>query len=871
MHIFIKYVLGTELDLFNNNTNNEHLFSMTIKKFLSLLFCLTSIFSVVAQGYTIKGKVVDAKTGETIPFANVELKSADGSKVEHGLFTGDDGRFVVENVAENNYQLVISFMGYSDYNGKITPEILKRKGGAQFTIKLREDVALLSQVEIVGNRTQLQMDVDKKTFVVNEGAASVGVSATDVLRDIPTVDVDMEGNISLRNNENVEVFINGRSVGLSGDAQGELLEQFPAGSIEKIEVITNPSSKYSAEGSAGIINIVMKQEAPAGVFGNVTAGLSYPSEGKLGGNLGASVNITKNKWTILSSLGYQRRTFRGTSDIDREQYLKRGNDIDSVYNVTDGGRDFVMNSYFARLGLDYKINDKNRVGFSGVLSLGKNRRNEDFEYNFGRIENGERIDTSYSSRTASAKSPRNMYTLKFDYTHTFSKNQELTILAQTSYNSQNHDVTYYQSRYDMSDRLLNYSEQNQTNDRSIRKNQFAIDYTSPVGKLSKLELGVNVDMTNERNNTVSFDRSSSSDPFVQQDNLTNDFEYIQNVYAWYGMWSGKMKRLGYKIGLRGELSDISWKQHNTGTYDDLDLYGNLFPSLFLSYSITDNDELQFSAIRRISRPRGFRLNPNPNMSDSTNITYGNPDLHPEEAFSGEMNYLHTTKNGHIYTVSAYYKFTDDVVEQYSWTEMSGNTAILKSTFANLNRSHSTGFEFIAKNKFKAVTLTSNVNLYYYNLVGGESTIEVANSDGVLTKKLLTLKQRSGFSWDFKEGVDFRLPKAITGQFTFNYRSPRVAAQGKNMNTLFMNIGFKRQFLDNRLSLSFNVRDILNSNKRKRETWSDTFYQVSKTTRNGRTFNLNASYSFGNNHHKSGKKKGKDGKVDMDDDMNFEDF
>lgn len=847
---------------------------MTIKKILSLLFYLASILSAVAQGYTIKGKVVDAKTGETIPFANVELKSADGTKTVQGHFTGDDGHFVMENVAENNYQLIISFMGYTDYNGKITPEILKRKGGAHFTIKMREDVALLSQVEVVGTRTQLQMDVDKKTFLVNEGAASVGVSATDVLRDIPTVDVDMDGNISLRNNENVEVFINGRSVGLSGDAQGELLEQFPAGSIEKIEVITNPSSKYSAEGSAGIINIVMKQDSPAGVFGNVTAGLSYPSEGKLGGNLGASVNITKSKWTILSSLGYQRRTFRGTSDIDREQYIRRNslsNEIDSVFNVTDGGRDFVMNSYFARLGLDYKINDRNRVGFSGVLSLGKNRRNEDFEYNFGRIDNGVRIDTSYSSRTASAQSPRNMYTLKFDYTHTFSKNQELTFLAQTSSNSQNHDVTYYQSRYDMSNQLLNYSEQNQTNDRTIRKNQFAIDYTSPVGKLSKLELGINVDMTNERNNAMSFDRSNSSDPFVEQENLTNDFEYIQNVYAWYGMWSGKVKRLGYKVGLRGELSDISWKQHNTGAYDDLDLYGNLFPSLFLSYNITDNDELQFSAIRRISRPRGFRLNPNPNMSDSTNITYGNPDLHPEEAFSGEMNYLHTTQKGHVYTVSAYYKFTDDVVEQYSWTEMSGNTAILKSTFANLNRSHSTGLEFIAKNKFKALTLTTNVNLYYYNLVGGESSIEVADSEGVLKKRLLTLRQRNGISWDLKEGVDFRLPKGITGQFTFNYRSPRVAAQGKNMNTFFMNIGFKRQFMDNRLSLSFNVRDILNSNKRKRETWSDSFYQVAKTTRNGRTFNLNASYSFGNNHHKSSKKKGKEGKTEMDDDMIFDDF
>lgn len=848
---------------------------MSLKKILSLLFYFAFALGAMAQGYTVKGKVVDAKTGETIPFANVELKTSDGTKTVQGMFTGDDGRFLIENVSEDIYQLVISFMGYSDYNGKITPEILKREGGARFTVKLHEDVALLSQVEIVGNRTQLQMDVDKKTFLVNEGAASVGVSATDVLRDIPTVDVDMEGNISLRNNENVEVFINGRSVGLSGDAQGELLEQFPAGSIEKIEVITNPSSKYSAEGSAGIINIVMKQDAPAGVFGNVSAGISYPTEGKLGGNLGASVNVTKNKWTILSSLGYQRRTFRGTSDIDREQFLKRdsllGGDRDTIFNKTEGDRDFIINSFFARLGLDYKINDNNRLGLSGVLSLGKNRVDEEYDYRFGKIFDGERLDTAYSNRVSNTKSPRSMYTVKFDYTHTFGTGKELSFLAQTSFNGQNQDRNYYQTRYGMDNSFVSYSEQMQTNDRKIRKNQLSIDYVSPVGKISNLELGISADFSNERNDVRSFERRNSNNPFVSQDNLTNDFEYKQNVYAWYGMWSGKLKRFGYKVGLRGELSDISWIQHNTGASDDLDTYGNLFPSLFLTYNITDADELQFSAIRRITRPRGFRLNPNPNMSDSTTISYGNPDLHPEEAFSGEMNYLHTTPKGHVYTVSAYYKFTDDVIEQYSWTEMADEKVILKSTFANLNRSHSTGLELIAKHKFKPLTLTTNFNLYYYNLVGGDTQIEVTDSKGTLVRRDLSLRKRDGFSWDFKEGIDFRLPKNITGQFTLNYRSPRVAAQGKNNNSFFMNIGLKRQFLDKKLSLAFNVRDILNTNKRNMETWSDSFHQVSKTTRNGRTFNLNASYSFGNNKNKNNKKGGKEGKSGFDDDMNFDDF
>lgn len=844
-----------------------------IKKSLLLLSFLIATLSAMAQGYMIRGKVVDGQTNETIPYANVELKSLDGSEVVKAVFTGDDGRFLLENVEENNYKLVISFMGYSDYNGKITPEILKREGGARFSIKLHEDVQLLSQVEIVGSRSQFQMDVDKKTFLVNEGATSVGVSATDVLRDIPTVDVDMEGNVSLRNNTNVEVFINGRSVGISGEGQADLLEQFPAGSIEKVEVITNPSSKYSAEGSAGIINIVLKQDAPAGIFGNVTTGVSYPTSGKVGGNVGASLNITKGKWTILSAIGYQRRTFRGTTDIDRKEFFDRDSidsafGRDTIFNKTDGDRDFIINSTFARLGLDYKVNDKNKIGFSGVMSLGKNRSEETLDYCSGNFMNDARVDTlSLSSRKSKMKSPRNMFTLKMDYTHTFGKEQDLTFMAQTSYNSSVTDRRYFRTPYDD----ISLPVQEQHNDRTIRKNQFAIDYTTPVGKLCNLELGVSVDLTNERNDVESFQRMAGSNEFITQDILTNDFEYFQKIYAWYGMWSGKMKRLSYKVGLRGELSDISWEQHNTGVKDDLDNYGNLFPSLFLSYHFSDNDELQFSAIRRISRPRGYRLNPNPNMSDSTTISYGNPDLKPEEAFSGEMNYLHTTPKGHVYTLTAYYKFTDDVIEQYdTLMRIADKKAVLNRYFANLNRSHSTGLELIAKNKFKPITFTTSVNLYYYRLVGGTSSIEIYNNEGMLESSPIGLKQRAGFSVNVKEGIDFRLPKGFSGQYTFNFRSSQVSAQGSNRSSYAMNIGLKRQFFDKKLTIAFNVRDITNSNTRIVESSSEDFTQVSKTTRNGRTFNLNASYAFGNKD-KNGKKANKDGKGGGDDDMNFDDF
>ena len=389
-------------------------------KFLILLIFLSSALTSLAQGYYMRGRVIDANTTEPIPFATVALLDAQNVAV-YGTLTDDNGKFEFLNVKENEYTISVSFVGYKEYLNKITPQMLKREGGAKLSIKMREDVSLLTEYEVVGTRTNLKMDVDKKTFVVSESAMTAGVSATDLLRDIPTVDVDLDGNVSLRNNENVEVFINGKSAGLSSETQGDLLEQFPAGSIEKVEIITNPSSKYSAEGSAGIINIVLKKDAKPGVFGTLSAGVSYPWEGKVGGNIGVGLTITKGKWTYIASLGWQRKTFYGTSDIKRENYR----DGDTTFINTLGSRDFRINSFFGRLSADCQINDNNRFGVSGLVSLGKNNRTEDLNYQYGNVLGSVFEKNLISHRLGEGESPRNMFNLKMDYGHNFSQTADI--------------------------------------------------------------------------------------------------------------------------------------------------------------------------------------------------------------------------------------------------------------------------------------------------------------------------------------------------------------------------------------------------------------------------------------------------------------
>lgn len=833
-----------------------------------IFFLLTFIFSTLAsfaQGYYMRGRVIDAKTTEPIPFATVALLDAQNVAV-YGTLTDDNGKFEFLNVKENEYTISVSFVGYKEYANKVTPVMLKREGGAKLSIRMREDISLLTEYEVVGTRTNLQMDVDKKTFVVSESAMTAGVSATDLLRDIPTVDVDLDGNVSLRNNENVEVFINGKSAGLSSETQGDLLEQFPAGSIEKVEIITNPSSKYSAEGSAGIINIVLKKDAKPGVFGTISAGVSYPWEGKVGGNVGAGLTVTKGKWTYIASLGWQRKTFHGTSDIKRENYK----DEDTTFIYTDGFRDFRINSFFGRLSADCQINDNNRIGVSGLLSLGKNNRTEDLNYQYGNIFGSVYEKNLLSHRLGDGESPRNMFNLKLDYGHNFSKTADILFQAQYSQNNTDNSTDFIQEYYDYltgQELVDRYSQQIQDNERTRSNTLLSVDYTKAVGQLSKLELGLNANLQTESNDVVYRQKLGGASDYEIHPGLTSDFTLYQNIYAFYGMWSQTYKRFSYKAGLRGELSDVSWKQKSTNSKDNIEPYTNLFPSLFVSYKFSDRDELQFSGLKRISRPRGFRLNPNPNMSDSSNISYGNPDLMPERTTSLEMNYLHTTPKDHVYTASIYYRFTDDVVEQYSWID--GNA--FKSTYANLNKSHSAGLELIAKNKFKPVTFTTNFNLYNYNLVGGVDSAAVLMDDGRVEVMYFELRERHGFTWNAKESVDIRLPYDISGQFSLNYRSPRVAAQGTTKQEFVMNIGFKRPFFDRKLNLSLSVRDITNSRNRDVVTYGEQFHQRSISKRNSRTLAFTATYNFGTGNKDKKGKKGKDSDSSRDDDMMMDDF
>ena len=835
---------------------------------LTVLFLMCSISSFCES--KISGQVFDP-SGNTLPMADVLLYASDGTTQIVGEITDDDGNFLIDGISLDDYVLEVSFMGFK--NKRINVSLSEQKPSVRYKkIVLVEDADMLSEVQVSGTRSAMKVDLDKKTYRVNANAIADGTTASEILKEIPSVEVDVEGKVSLRNSENVEIYINGKPAGLTEENRGDILEQMPAGSVQLIEVISNPSSKFDAEGSVGIINIVMKNDEKKNstYYGSVSAGVIYPWDGRVGGNVGANINYTKNKWNIGSSIGLINRNMVGNGYTNRETY-----NGDTTFLNQTRGQDADIPSGFFRLGINYAANARNSVNLSGMFSVGGRDNCQDLNYDNGYIVNGVRRSSLVEQRRTETDGLRLMGNVTLDYSHTFRDEGVLSSSVSFLPNKNDNDQTYEQitKHRDDIDSLIgslraNDYTQYQSTDGHNHTLGIQSDYSKQIkwsDHAGKFETGVKVTFGTQGNVVTSEIQPYGEDERTAQPELGNDFELRQNIYAAYVSYSQKVKRFGMQLGLRGELSDVSWNLYSAGDSEDKKPYGNLFPSAFFSYTFTDKDELQLSYTRRITRPRRYWLNPYVNVSDPANIYFGNPNLDPEITNSTEISYIKNLKKS-TFMASLYHKLTQDLVQQYSWIY----DDVMWNTRANLATSHAGGLELILKNNFKSVALTYNLNLYYYALKGGVFDVTtVMPGFGVIDKEVV-IKDRSNFSWSGQLSADFSLPKAIKLQVSGNYRSPRSTAQGKMLHNYNVNLGLKKSFFSQKLSATLSVRDLLNSRKRRSETWDDSFYQKSEFKFSGRTISLNLAYNFGNlkKNSKGRGKDGNDGSVEEDDDFDF---
>lgn len=802
-----------------------------MNRILWLLCTLLWAAGVQAQG-TVRGKVLDRQTDEALQFVNVKLTK--GEKLVQGSITDVSGSFHLTNIPDGQYTLTVSFVGYKTLTRhvNVTPQNRRHNFPALY---LGEDSKTLKEVQVTGQRSQMKLEVDRKTFSVDNVLAAAGGNATELLEQIPSIEVTTDGEISLRGNSSVEVWINGKASGMTSDNRYDILQQIPAESIERVEVIDNPSAKFSAEGSAGIINIILKRDRKAGYYGSLRAGVDT----KGGWNTGANLNYSSGLIEAYGNIGYRARRGGGGSESEQEYLQTR--QYQRYYSESDnrGG------GLFGRMGLTWHLTEKDDITVSGMAMRGNNKSDNETPYHYGTI--GAPQDSYVMTRTTHNDGQNRMLHGELGYDHNWSDKHTLKfVFSANKWKSDNDNI--YQDRtvrytavpQQSSETSIYQYRPTFTNNHSF---ETRLEYENQITDNFKIEAGYNGNFSHDDTPQESWVDSVNWDGSNRQEERTfyNHFIYDNNIHALYLTVNTKFwNKLGVMAGLRGEYWHVDTE--SLDWYQERDLqpknpafkkdYFQLFPSLFLSYELTETAQLQLNYTRRLRRPWGGQLNSFKNTRDATMVEFGNPELTPEFSNSFSLNFLKTWPE-HTLSISTYYRPTTDVIQRIRYQ---GNDGVMYSTNENVAKNQRAGMELIMKDKFfRILDLTTTLNGYYYKL-------DAFNY--VINGQTITGESDENFSWDARMLASFILPYDISLQATGNYRSRGVITQGYRKANGSLDLGLRKTFFNKALALAINWRDVFNTRHWKTYTSSDTFTRYQENWRDPRV-NFTLTWNFGN--------------------------
>lgn len=798
------------------------------------------------------GKVVD-ENKKPLPYASVQLtgmrfdslSKSMQEKLISGQLTEENGDFSLESLPiRGQFTLKIAYMGYETYEQKIAfnAKMPAGNGGNKpnmgnaaasvdkdlGNIVLKISSQMLKEVTVSAEASQFTLALDKKVYRIDKDGVAAGGTAEDAMKNIPSLNVDLDGNLTLRNAA-PQLFIDGRPTPLT-------LDQVPADAIESVEVITNPSAKYDASGGgAGIVNIVLKKERRIGYNGGVRTGLDM--RGRF--NLGGDINVREGKFNAFLGTNFNQRRSLSSGGTDRQNLF--GNPLTNIYQANDTEN----KGYFGmvRGGVDWFINNRNTLTLSGTFNRGQFKSFDDQTI---------RADTLYDTYLNSSNSLRNTNSERnfrnlgsqLLYKYLFPKEgKEWT--ADVNFNrSKSDNEGFFTTTYlDLNPPLE--ANQRQKSDGANEFFTAQTDFVNPLTDKMKLELGARAAIRNFRTNNMTFREE------VQVPGFADNYKYKDQVYAAYGNFAHSFNKWGYQLGLRAESS------YYTGTLVDIDTsFTNdypfvLFPSAFLTYKLNEDDNLQVSFTRRINRPNFFQLIPFADFSDSLQISIGNPNLKPEFTNSLELSYQNVFAKGHNLLTSVYYKRSTDLITRYQSLAFNDqvNDTVVVSTYANSNSSTAYGFEFTLKNTFwEKVELTSNWNFY-------NSIIDAQNIEAGL--------KNEQFTWFVKENLNIKLPESFTVQLSGSYQSrtalsvegggggrggwmggPTNSAQGYTIPVWYVDFSLRKDLWNRKATITLNIQDILRTRKQGSHTESEFFIQDTWRRRDPQLVRVNFSYRFG---------------------------
>ena len=812
-----------------------------MKRTITSLLLVIATVTALAQGQ-IRGLILDKNSSEAMSFVSVALTPQGETAPTMGASSDSEGKFHFKNVKFGTYTLTLSFVGYKEVRKQV--ELNEKNHTISFAaLYMKEDATTLNEVQVTGQRSAMKLEVDRKSFDVAGMVTSAGLSASELLEQVPSVEVDNDGNVSLRGNTSVEVWINGRSSGLTSDNQAQVLQQLPAESIERIEVIDNPSAKFSAEGSAGIINIILKKDRKAGYYGSVQVGANTRG----GANTSLSLNYNSSKFDAFLNVGYRHMENSGKNESEQDNLV---DGIAKSYERHYTENSQLGNNLFSRAGFTWHADEKNDLGLTGMFMTGKRKSSSSTPYYYGDYTEAGEILNHTRLRNNSSNNPMRFAFIEFNYRHLFSEKHFIDFTA-SHMNMRMDNNNFYQDSIWYEDEAIDPHSSYQSRPMKVRNHHsdIKLQYENAINDKVKLEAGYNGSFSHESSPQESFEADNWYGIGLTEDKAYfNRFVYDNDIHALYASLSYKFNKLSIMAGLRGEYwrintESLNWQQEHGEAEKDKPFkkdYFQLFPSLFMSYQITQSQQLQLNYTRRLRRPWGGELNSFRNTSDASIISFGNPLLTPEFSNSFSLNYLKTWEQ-HSVLVSAYYRPTTDVIQRVNYRNTSDN--LMYRTPENVAKSTATGVEITAKNKlWKILDLTTNVNLYHYKLDAFSYNIEGQTVNG---------EAQDNFTWNARIMAALRLPYDISVQVTGTYNSRQVITQGHRPASYVVDMGVRKNFLNRMFTLSVNCRDLLNSRKWESYTNSDTFSRYQLNRRRSRTVNFTLTWNFGN---QSGKKK-----------------
>lgn len=767
-----------------------------MKQFTLLLILLFG-FTVTAQSteFTIKGKITDSKTKQPLPFATVTLTTA---SLKKEVSTDVDGNYALKSIP-GDYQLRVEFMSYKTFtisSFQLNKDLVK-------DISLEENINQLNEVKVIAEKSEVELKIDKKVFNVGKDILSRGGSANDILNNVPSVNVDVAGVVSLRGNNSVTVLINGKPSMLTANNG---LSQISSANIEKVEVITNPSAAYEAQGSGGIINIILKKNSMQGFNGSLQAGVGNPANH----NLNANVSYKTEKINLFSNIGYR---YLDMYSSEKQFQINTNNGVTTFLNQYDETKRN-NTTYNLYLGGDYYINDKNTLTGSYYFSRNHNDYKTNFNYNYANAQN---VTDSIISRFENYKEPQNYNSLELNYVKTFDKKDKkwTTSLQYDFWNDDENQYIDQQKVYPENPEISNlYSRDiESSNDIFIKS-----DFVNPVTANAKVEMGIRTDLRALRSNyhTILDD--------MQQEQFTDKLKYDENLYSAYFQFSGKVKKFNYQLGLRSELSDIKISD-NKNTFDNHKNYISVFPTLHFVYNVTEKTDLQLSYSKRINRPRFWQLNPFSGLSDLRNLTVGNPDLDPMFTNSFELTVLAKPGKFSI-NPSVYYQHTTDF---FQYIIQRTNENYFVSTPVNLGTENRYGAEVSTTyNPTQWLRLSLDFNYYKFKQEGSYQDMVYNAEDQTWLSNFRSV---------------FKFPKIVSADFSFRYRGKNQGVQTLREAQYSSNFGLSRDFLEDKMSATLNVNNLFNSQLTKEKTITDSYYLASEFRLQGRYVVLNVIYRF----------------------------